>query len=217
MEAIAAMVPAGTVLADIGTDHALLPAALVKRGVCPKAYAGDVAEGPLHSAETNLAKDGLLDRVIPVLSDGFRNIPVDADCAVIAGMGFYTAVHILDDAEERLGQFIRIIVQINNEAPAMRRYISSHGWEILEERYVRDRGKDYEITAFCTRPHEPYTEEEIFLGPCLMQEGNEEYMEYCRRRYDNAVRLNRIRREHGQEEDAQLVFTEQCLRKYLGV
>ena len=44
LKAISALVPSGTILADIGTDHGYLPIDLVKRGICPKAYACDVAK-----------------------------------------------------------------------------------------------------------------------------------------------------------------------------
>ena len=36
----------GSVLADIGTDHAHLPVYLVERGVCPRAIASDLRPGP---------------------------------------------------------------------------------------------------------------------------------------------------------------------------
>ena len=59
LKAISALVPSGTILADIGTDHGYLPIDLVKRGICPKAYACDVAEGPLSAAKTNIASEHL--------------------------------------------------------------------------------------------------------------------------------------------------------------
>ncbi len=211
------MVVPGSILADIGTDHALLPAALVKRGICPKAYAGDVAEGPLQSARKTLAEEDLLDRVIPVLSDGFERIPGDADCAVIAGMGFRTAAMILDNAADRLHAFRRIIVQVNNEAPAMRQYISDRHWEIMDECYVADRGKDYEIIVFRTADHPAYTAQEIFLGPCLMRQRDEAWLRYCMRLYRKVQSVNVRRKECGKEADPEYVFAEQCLEEYLGV
>ena len=102
LKAISALVPSGTILADIGTDHGYLPIDLVKRGICPKAYACDVAEGPLSVAKTNIASEHLEGKVFAILSDGFIQVPEDADCAVIAGMGWYTAQAILERAEERL-------------------------------------------------------------------------------------------------------------------
>ena len=47
LAAIAAQVPQGSRLADIGTDHAYLPVALLLDGIIPSAVASDVNRGPL--------------------------------------------------------------------------------------------------------------------------------------------------------------------------
>ena len=41
---------------DVGTDHAYLPAYLVKNGICESAVAADIADGPLRSAKATLEK-----------------------------------------------------------------------------------------------------------------------------------------------------------------
>ena len=50
LEAVASQVLAGRPMADIGTDHALLPLALVRGKTVPSAVAMDVASGPLQTA-----------------------------------------------------------------------------------------------------------------------------------------------------------------------
>ena len=169
LEAIAALVQPGTIPADIGTDHAYVPVMLVKQGICTKVYAFDVAKGPLESAKHTIRKEGLEGYVLPVLSDGFANVPDDADCAIITGMGCTTAVHILEEGMEHLHRMKQIILSVNNHTDDMRRWIAEHGYTILDEAYVHEAGHGYEIEVFCTAPHAPYSEEEILLGPCLMQ------------------------------------------------
>ena len=92
---IAKMVKTGMVVADIGTDHAFLPIYLVQKGISPHVYACDVREGPLAIAARNIASYGFDDRIEIILSDGFEKVPEDAETAVIAGMGFFTAKKIL--------------------------------------------------------------------------------------------------------------------------
>ena len=46
----AKMVRSGKIAADIGTDHAYLPAWLVLNNICPSALACDVRKGPLDNA-----------------------------------------------------------------------------------------------------------------------------------------------------------------------
>ena len=50
LRTIMQQVPEGARLADIGTDHALIPTALLRRGVIQSAIASDLREGPLDSA-----------------------------------------------------------------------------------------------------------------------------------------------------------------------
>ena len=44
----------GTILADIGTDHAYLPCFLLDENIITSAYACDVAEGPLSSSKETI-------------------------------------------------------------------------------------------------------------------------------------------------------------------
>ena len=61
LEKIASFVEAGSVVADIGTDHGYLPICLVQRGISPKAYAFDLRRGPLERARDHIAQAGLQD------------------------------------------------------------------------------------------------------------------------------------------------------------
>ena len=47
MKAVASMVTKGNVLADIGTDHAYVPIALIQQKKIPRAIAMDINKGPL--------------------------------------------------------------------------------------------------------------------------------------------------------------------------
>ena len=61
---IAEMIRAGMVVADIGTDHAQLPLWLLEHGKAEKAYACDVARGPLDMARKNIAARGYSEQII---------------------------------------------------------------------------------------------------------------------------------------------------------
>lgn len=50
-----------------------------------------------------------------------------------------TAKEILENDFERLGQFQRILVQVNREVASLRRWIMDHGFEIVAEKLVHDR------------------------------------------------------------------------------
>ncbi len=183
LETIATMIPKDCILADIGTDHAQLPIMLVKNNACKKVYACDAKKGPLAIAKENIASENLSDKIETILSDGFSNIPMDINVAVIAGMGYYTAEMILENAYDRLHLLNQIIVQINLDSPYMRKWISDHHFTIDDEKYISERNKDYEIISFSTKENsKELTEEEIFLGPILMKERSSELERYYKKR-----------------------------------
>ena len=87
LAAIAALVPDGARLADVGTDHALLPIRLLLDGKIQSAVATDIRSGPLSRAKENAYAAGVQD-LSCVLCDGLTGISPDSvDTVVIAGMG----------------------------------------------------------------------------------------------------------------------------------
>ena len=175
IEKIAEMVKPGMVVADIGTDHAFLPILLIRKGISGKVYACDISESPLKQARANIARKGLTDAVIPILSDGFDNVPSDTEGAVLAGMGYYTAAAILEKAMVRLPDLKQIIVEVNRNVREMRQWISDHHFTIEDEECIRDRDFDYIAISFTAEEHAPYSSEEILLGPVLMHKDSETY------------------------------------------
>ena len=93
------LVPAGARLADIGTDHAYLPAALLLEGKIPFAIAADLRHGPLLRAKETARQYGCQEKMAFRLCDGLRGIrPEETDAVVIAGMGGETIAQILQAA-----------------------------------------------------------------------------------------------------------------------
>ncbi|WP_241092666.1 tRNA (adenine(22)-N(1))-methyltransferase TrmK, partial [Pseudomonas viridiflava] len=63
LERVAAHVPDGARLADIGSDHGYLPVALMRRGVIDVAVAGEVAVTPFCAAQRVVHENGLEQRI----------------------------------------------------------------------------------------------------------------------------------------------------------
>ena len=196
LETILSFVEKGAIVADIGTDHAQLTILLVERNICNKVYACDEKKGPLSIAEENIKSNGLSDKIETILSDGFAHIPMDIDMAVIAGMGYYTAKMILENAQNRLHLLNKIIVQINVDSHLMRNWINENHYTILEEKYVNERNKDYEIISFTTQIEgKDLSEEEIYLGPKLMKEKSEEILAYYLKKEDKISSLLKLKKK----------------------
>lgn len=189
IERIASFVPKGAIVADIGTDHAQLPILLVKDKICDKVYACDDKQGPLNSAIENIKKNHMDKSIETVLSDGFHNVPKDITCAVIAGMGFQTVIHILEDAKERLSQLETIIVQVNDDLYSFRKYLSENHYSIVKEDLIVDRKKYYTIIVLNTNYHDSYSDIELLHGPCLMKENTPLYQEYVKKQLTHYEKL----------------------------
>ncbi|MBE6819636.1 MAG: SAM-dependent methyltransferase [Ruminococcaceae bacterium] len=140
----AKMVRKGNAVADIGTDHAYLPAYLILNGIAPKALACDVRKGPLENAKKTVEHYGIEDKITLRLSDGFDEIqPSEAEDFIMCGMGgtlmeqLVSRTHWLKDSSKR------IIVQPQSHAEDIRRFFVENGFEILFEDACTDGGKLY--------------------------------------------------------------------------
>lgn len=136
-------------VADIGSDHAYLPAWLVLNQQIEYAVAGEVVEGP-YQAALKLVKQRKLDQHITVrLGDGLDAIVTDDDISAItiAGMGGSLISEILERGHQsgRLNGKERLILQPNVGEKTLRTWLMTHSYEITAETLVMEDGRFYEI------------------------------------------------------------------------
>lgn len=140
----ARMVRNGKAVADIGTDHAYLPAYLILSDISPKALACDVRKGPLENAKKTVEHYGIEDKITLRLSDGFDEIePFEADDFIMCGMGGTLMEQLVSRTQWLKNPEKRIIVQPQSHAEDIRRFFVKNGFEILFEDACIDGGKLY--------------------------------------------------------------------------
>lgn len=128
----------GRVLADIGTDHAKLPISVVSSGRCDRAYACDIALGPLSFAKKNISDAGLEDRIVTILSDGFENLSDwSITDVVIAGMGGEMIRDILEKGGDKARK-VNLILQPNTRAWELVDWLTRNGFEVIRQKAVAD-------------------------------------------------------------------------------
>lgn len=162
LNAIYHLIDKGSIVADIGCDHAQLCCALCSNKIVKKAYACDVNEMPLKQACLTINKTNNTKNVIPLLSNGLEKLNEDVDTIVIAGMGWETIKMILEAHPEKLNHR-KIIVQSNTDVEGLRRWISDHRFNIIKECVVKEEHY-YQIILFDTNQVEPLSEKEIYFG-----------------------------------------------------
>lgn len=178
LQRVALHIPKGSILADIGSDHAYLPCYAVNNNLCTKAIAGEVVEGPYQSALKQVKETGLQARIDVRKGDGLDVLLVDEATAVtIAGMGGTLISSILERGKNKLAKVERLILQPNVGSQNVRIWLMENGWELKAEEILEEDGKIYEILiAEMGEPLKPYAnhrDKRIQFGPFLLNQKND--------------------------------------------
>ncbi|WP_460423149.1 tRNA (adenine(22)-N(1))-methyltransferase [Pseudomonas sp. ZL2] len=178
LERVAAHVPDGARLADIGSDHAYLPVALMRRGVIATAVAGEVAMTPFNAAQRTVRDNDLEQQVSVRLANGLAAIePADGITAIsICGMGGETIRDILEAGKARLSGQERLILQPNGGEQPLRQWLMDNGYRIVGEELLRENRFDYEIIVAERDGPVTYSAEQLYFGPLQMQARNPAFL-----------------------------------------
>lgn len=134
LSAVSKMVIAGQLLADIGTDHALLPIYLVENNIVPGAIASDLADDPCRRAIEAVRRSGCPERIQIRKGSGLEVLePGEVATIVIAGMGGDTITQILSADWQRASTYCQYVFQPMSRVGALREALSRQGWQMKEE------------------------------------------------------------------------------------
>ncbi|MGU9812683.1 tRNA (adenine(22)-N(1))-methyltransferase [Pseudomonas sp. LF052] len=178
LERVAANVPAGARLADIGSDHGYLPVALMRRGAIAAAVAGEVAATPFHAAERTVRDNALQQHISVRLADGLAAIePADAITAIsLCGMGGETIRDILDSGRAHLSGQERLILQPNGGEQPLRQWLMDNGYRIVREELLQENRFYYEIIVAERAEPLIYTAQQLYFGPLQMQARSPQFL-----------------------------------------
>lgn len=184
--AISEAVEKGTVLCDVGTDHAYIPIYLAKNDVIKYAVASDINQGPLLRAMENIRRHGLEDRIITVQSDGLDNIDMsEIETVIIAGMGGALISDIIKRAPKR---GIKYILQPMTMGEELKRFLFKNGFCVTDERLRQEGRKIYNI--ICAEDGlQEYKEIDLYIGKKLSGDPLlPPYKEKLRKKWETIVR-----------------------------
>jgi tRNA (adenine22-N1)-methyltransferase len=171
LQLLADWVTPGTVLADIGTDHAYLPVWLVLHGQISRAIAGDLRPGPLSRARATAVAFGVEAAVELRLCDGLSGIaPHEAETIAIAGMGGENIAAILAAAPWAADGAHKLLLQPMSRAEALRTYLSENGFQIEQEALAEDRGTIYPVLRVCGGAAAPLSLGQLYGGAALLRD-----------------------------------------------
>lgn len=169
-------------IVDIGTDHCYIPILAFKNGKIDKAVATDINKGPLLTAQNNVNKEGLSEKIELRLSDGLSKINKgDGETLIIAGMGGLLIIEILEKAKELIPSFQQIILQPQSDIDKVRKFLHDKCLQIYDERLLFDTGKYYNIIDCRAGREDNYTEKEYIFGKKLIEKKDKDFMAYLSR------------------------------------
>jgi len=148
LQRIAEYITTGNRVADIGSDHALLPIYLLQSGRCPSAIAGELNEGPFQAARKGAADAGLQQRLEVRKGDGLSVLSGgEADSVTIAGMGGSLMSAILEAGDQagKLQGVTELVLQPNVGEDEVRLWLLGKGWQLCDESILEEDGKIYEV------------------------------------------------------------------------
>ncbi|MDR3191224.1 MAG: tRNA (adenine(22)-N(1))-methyltransferase TrmK [Lactobacillaceae bacterium] len=144
---VASFVLPGARLADIGSDHAYLPAHLLLKHQIEFAVAGEITAGPLANVEQEIQRTQLQGKLVGRLGDGFAAVqPTDQiDTVTIAGMGGRLIADILTAGHSTNQQYQRLILQPNIDVDVVRTWLQANHYALIDEAMVFDDQHYYEV------------------------------------------------------------------------
>ena len=206
--------------ADIGTDHALVPVELVRRGIVKKAIAMDVRPGPLSRAKEQISRAGLSDQIEPRLSDGLAALkPQEAETVIIAGMGGELIIRILTVGRHMWDSVAQWVLSPHSEVFKVRGWLLENGFSIEKEDMVCEDGKYYVLMDVKRAEAETGAETEAGEGTGaeagLKTESPARDAEFVRLLYgDSLIReRNPVLTQYLKEEEQMLMEREASLRQ----
>ena len=174
--------------ADIGTDHGLLPAALLRSGRCRQMILTDLSEKALSHARGEMERQNLMERVSLRSGNGLEPLHEACDMISILGMGGRTIADILQSGKEKIRN-ADLLLSAHTDLPQVRQAVMNIGYHLQSETPCCDRGRYYLIFVAQPGP-EALTETEIMLGKKLISSSSPALLPYLQ--HQQQVLRNKI-------------------------
>ena len=154
---IASLISKEDSVLDVGCDHGYLDIYLKKNNLCNNVYASDISINALNVAKNNFKNNDVV--IETFLSDGFKNIPVSFNTAVLSGMGTSTILRIISDKKSPN----KLIISSHNELYKLRKELNNIGYKIIKELAVLEK-KHYYVILECIKGMQELNKKELKFG-----------------------------------------------------
>lgn len=197
-------------LADVGTDHGMLPVAAVKQGRCSFAIAADLRSEPLRGARRRIESRGLGSKIEVLQSDGLANLlDRGVDAVTLAGMSGELMERILSEDLNFTCSLQQLLLQPNTELARVRAWARSVGLHLKNESMLCEGRRFFTTLAYAPGEGEdpaydstPLSDGEAYrLGPLLVARRDPVAAGYFR---EQVERLRRLQAAGAGQHDEEL-------------
>ena len=198
LAALACAIAAGSRVADIGSDHGLLPLWLAASGRAAYGLAVERTEELLAGVARPPAGVSWAERLDYRAGDGLRAIRTEdrIDTIVLAGLGGRTIVQLLGAPETASPDLRRLVIQPRSEPSLVRRWLRDHGWRLATERLTEQCDRVH-LTVAAERgadaglyDHETLSREDLLAaGPLLVRSPSAEMGRAWRKERDRLASI----------------------------
>lgn len=176
-------------LADIGTDHAYLPIALLQAEKIQYAIAADLNPGPLQIAKEHIEQYKFADKITLRLGNGLAVLSEnEADTILIAGMGGELMIQILNAHLEIARSAQQLILQPMNAQAELRKWLVQNEFTIENEELSQEGYKIYNILLIKTGRMTP-PENEIFYHLPKQLQSHPNYQALWEKKYREFTKM----------------------------
>lgn len=186
LEEIIKLVEKNSIVADIGTDHGIVPYELVKSAKAKKVIASDISEKSLDKLREKLDYLDEPEKIVLNVSDGLDNLnEYQVDTIIISGMGGNLIVDILNKNLDIAKSANCLILGANNSLALLRRFLHENSFEIIEEVDLFENDKYYQIIKAKVGKQLFVNEYEYEFGKYLIDNKSEYLKKYINKQIEN--------------------------------
>ena len=182
LQKAANLFPACAYGADIGADHGRLSCYLLANERCAQMCISDLSAPSLEKAKRLITLHGMADRADFCVGNGLKVLHKKADAIAVLGMGGKTISAILNEGRDQLQQ-ATLIVSAHTELAVLRETLVHIGYTIETEEIAHAGDRFYVIIRAIPGETE-YNPAQLLIGPQLLKNGGEHYLEYLQWRSD---------------------------------
>ncbi|NMB09622.1 MAG: SAM-dependent methyltransferase [Tissierellia bacterium] len=204
LKLIADLVDKNSIVADIGTDHGIVPIYLSKEKICKKIIASDISEKSLNKLYEKLELNPQINNIDLRVGNGLNILkPFEVDTIIISGMGGNLIEEIIEESLEVAKSSSVMILGANNAVEQLRRFLHLKRFIIVDEVDLYENDKYYQILKVKTGL-EVY-EEDIYyeFGKILIEKKSKNLLKFINEEINSmnniVEHLNSINTESSKE------------------